>query len=160
MAGLVSISSFSSLYDLVSSPLRPSSPIDYSPGEPPSHATPAFDDRLVHHHVSSEEHSTPRQALQPPSSHPGSPLAHAQEPELQLTTECQACGACVVMKMPAWLSNMNRTRIEYEQAMWEAQMARQACNHEQVGPSRRDRVVAIAVGGAKAFRESPVSSTF
>lgn len=160
---LTSMPSFSSLYDLVASPLRPSSPVN---GYFAADSTTSTEDRLVRqpsHSTSHDSHSTPRQPqnlhMQPYSNFPSfSPplLPPVQEPSLQLTADCPSCGATVVMRAPSWLSTMHETRREYEEAIWEAQMAREACV-EHGGPSRRDRVVNVAVGTAKAFRESKVS---
>lgn len=154
MARLASLPSFSSLYSFASSPLRPSSPVSsYS-------ELPAY--RSEDQNELGAEHTTPRAAVQSFSTSPPSRglalAAAAQEPELQLSADCGSCGAPVVMRMPTWLTTMHRR--QYEEAMWEVQAAReQACceQHGASSASRRERVVAIAVGGAKALRDSPVS---
>lgn len=165
MARLASLPSFSSLYPFASSPRRPSSPVS-SYSDLPAYRS---EDRLVQHggDLTMDEHSTPRAVMQAFS--PSSPIASprgmtlaagssAQEPELQLSAECGACGSPVVMRMPTWLTSGHQRR--YEQAMWEVQQMRDraCCEHHGLGSaSRRDRIVAAAVGGAKAFRDSPVS---
>lgn len=157
MARLASLPSFSSLYSFGSSPRRPSSPISTC-SELPAYRS---DDRLAQHDAEAEEHATPRAVMQSFSTSPpsrGLALASAaREPELQLHADCSACGAPVVMRMPSWLTTVHRR--QYEEAMWEVQQAReQACceQHGVVSASRRDKVVAGAVGAAKAFRDSPL----
>lgn len=157
MSNLVQNMSFSSLYGLVSSPLRPSTPTgstQQTESTRPSSPEHELLRRESHETVTQKpliRHSDSRRQL--------AVAAPVQEAELQLSAECPHCANDVVIKVPRYMMQaMSSGQARVEQNLYDSRQAWVEHEHVQID-SARDKVVAFAVAMATAFRESRVSSS-
>lgn len=177
--------SFQSLYGLVSSPLRPSTPNGDVPqtrlnneSRPSSQASTSDLDedhvpliRRNSHGTVKGNHHHEFQNHQQATIDNTQPLirrgpAVVQEAELQLSTECPNCSTQVVIKVPRYMMQvLGSGKARLEQGMMAASTPGNTVGLHGQGPhprwqqppeSTRDKVVRYSVRAATAFRESRV----
>lgn len=176
--------SFGSLYGLVSSPLRPSTPNGDAPQTRPlgnkplsqastsdpdedehvplirraSHETVKEHDQHNFHHKSDSDDVQPLIRRAP---------ALVQEAELQLSAECPHCSSQVVIKVPRYMMEVignGKARMGQELLAASSRGAdidfhgHQQHWNQPPPETTRDRVVRYSVRAATAFRQSRVSS--
>lgn len=135
---LPSLRSLGSLYNAVTSPLRPTNP--------PRKASDADS-------ISADDDMSLEPIAHPPAhqhQQPQQPTAS----QIHLSTQCQSCGETVAVQVPDWMLSAHARITDYEQA---AAAQQQQSARPRSRSDLRDKLVQGAVSGAVAFKNSPVS---